>query len=115
MAHRARASHHLGRRRLARANLPRFRGAGAENGPRSRARLLLAFVIWASAPAAFADGSRITIGFLTQARAPAIPVSPLDREVRDKGVVGARLGLADNNTTGRFTGQVFELVERAVD
>jgi ABC transporter substrate binding protein (PQQ-dependent alcohol dehydrogenase system) len=41
-------------------------------------------------------------------------VSPLDREIRDEGVSGARLGIADNNTTGRFTGQTFELVERVV-
>ena len=34
--------------------------------------------------------------------------------MRDEGVSGARLGLADNNTTGRFTGQIFDLVERTV-
>ncbi|HWP00886.1 MAG TPA: ABC transporter substrate-binding protein [Methylococcus sp.] len=34
-----------------------------------------------------------------------------ETEVTDRGIQGARLGVLDNNTTGRFTGQQFELTE----
>lgn len=34
-----------------------------------------------------------------------------ETEVKDRGIQGARLGVLDNNTTGRFTGQQFELTE----
>jgi hypothetical protein len=64
------------------------------------ALLLLALL---SAPA-LAEGS-ITIGFIGQDRPPVRPVWPLNRELRDVGLMGARLGLADTATTGRFTGQ----------
>ncbi len=58
--------------------------------------------------------SGIPIAFLTQVRAPVQPVSPLDREIHDEGLAGARLGTADTATTGRFTGQRFILVERVL-
>jgi ABC transporter substrate binding protein (PQQ-dependent alcohol dehydrogenase system) len=56
----------------------------------------------------------VPIAFLTQARPPVQPVSPLDRETSDEGLAGARLGLADTATTGRFTGQRFTLIERVI-
>src|SRR5829696_8596477 len=73
--------------------------------------VLLAMLL--SVPTLAGEGV-VTIAFVTQARDPVKPVSPLDREVQDEGVAGARLGSADNATTGRFTGQRFRLVERVV-
>jgi ABC transporter substrate binding protein (PQQ-dependent alcohol dehydrogenase system) len=52
------------------------------------------------------------IGFVGEAAAPAAPVSPLDEIATDKGLAGARLGLADDQTTGKFTGQQFRMIER---
>lgn len=67
------------------------------------------------APAPTSAGpARIAVAVLSRTREPLPPVSPLDREVRDEGAAGARLGMADNNTTGRFTGQTFDLVERVI-
>ena len=65
-----------------------------------------------SAPAgAEADGQPVRIGWLSQTAKRTLPLSYLDQPPEDEGIQGARLGIADNNTTGRFTGQSFELVE----
>jgi ABC transporter substrate binding protein (PQQ-dependent alcohol dehydrogenase system) len=58
--------------------------------------------------AAFAD---LRIAVITQMRDPIMPLSPLDRDIADEGLAGARLGAADDNTTGRFTKQHFTLEE----
>jgi ABC transporter substrate binding protein (PQQ-dependent alcohol dehydrogenase system) len=75
--------------------------------------LLLLSILLLPWPAGAQTGS-VRIAVLTQARGPVQPVSPLDREIRDEGVAGARLGIADTTTTGRFTGQSFTLVERTL-
>jgi ABC transporter substrate binding protein (PQQ-dependent alcohol dehydrogenase system) len=72
------------------------------------AAFVLALLI--AGPAA-AEGD-VTIAMVSQVREPVRPVSPLDRAAADAGLAGARLGIADNATTGRFTGQRFALVER---
>jgi ABC transporter substrate binding protein (PQQ-dependent alcohol dehydrogenase system) len=59
-----------------------------------------------------AEAQAIKIGWLSQTANRIVPHAFLDRPPADEGVQGARLGIADNNTTGRFTGQSFELVER---
>ena len=65
-----------------------------------------------SAPAgAEADGQPVRIGWLSQTAKRTLPLSYLDQPPEDEGIQGARLGIADDNTTGRFTGQSFELVE----
>src|SRR3712207_2606173 len=56
----------------------------------------------------------VAVAFLSQIRPSARPTSPLDRETKDEGLAGARLGLADVATTGRFTGQRFALAERTI-
>lgn len=53
----------------------------------------------------------IRMAYLGQREQPVLPHSYLDVPPADEGVQGARLGIADNNTTGRFTGQRFELDE----
>lgn len=54
------------------------------------------------------------IGYLAQSRAAPAPLSPLDQPASEEGVQGARLGMVDNATTGRFTGQGFSLAIRTV-
>lgn len=39
------------------------------------------------------------------------PISRLDTAPADLGFAGARLGIEDNNTTGRFMGQTFDAIE----
>ena len=58
-----------------------------------------------------AAAQEVTIAFLGQHRETLLPISPLDRPRPDSGLDGARLGIADNATTGRFTGQTFALKE----
>jgi ABC transporter substrate binding protein (PQQ-dependent alcohol dehydrogenase system) len=58
------------------------------------------------------EPSAIKVAYLHQERAPAPSVSPLDEVAADEGLAGARLGIGDNTTTGRFIGQSYALVER---
>ena len=51
----------------------------------------------------------IKIAYLTQEQKVPPPLSNLDAFIKDKGVLGAELAIADNNTTGQFTGQQFVL------
>jgi ABC transporter substrate binding protein (PQQ-dependent alcohol dehydrogenase system) len=75
-------------------------------GTLSRAALVLTLLL--NQPA-LADA--LTIGFLGQARPPPLTIAPLDTVPADEGVAGARLGIADDRTTGLFLGQDFALVE----
>ena len=54
------------------------------------------------------------IGWLSQAVKRTLPLSYLDQPPQDEGIQGARLGIADNDTTGHFTGQSFTLTEAIV-
>jgi ABC transporter substrate binding protein (PQQ-dependent alcohol dehydrogenase system) len=53
----------------------------------------------------------LRIGYVALLVERKVPKTFLDPPPEDEGVQGARLGIADNATTGRFTGQRFELVE----
>jgi len=59
------------------------------------------------APAA--DVQQVPILYLKQLRDKNPPLSLLDLPPADEGVTGAKLGIADNNTTGQFTKQNFTL------
>lgn len=63
------------------------------------------------------DVQNIRILYLKQLRDKNPPLSLLDLAPADDGVAGAKLAIADNNTTGRFTHQNFtlETVESASD
>src|SRR5258707_7301684 len=79
--------------------------------------LLLAVLIAVTvvgAAHARAEGVTVPIGWLSRAIKRTLPLSYLDQPPRDEGVQGARLGIADNDTTGHFTGQSFALVESIV-
>jgi len=52
--------------------------------------------------------TEINIGYL-RAYAPVLALSVLDVPPRNEGVAGADVAIADNNTTGAFTGQKFSL------
>ena len=51
----------------------------------------------------------VNIAYLTQEQNAPPPLSNLDPFIKDKGLIGAELGIADDNTTGEFTGQLFKL------
>ena len=51
----------------------------------------------------------INIAYLTQEQNVPPPLSNLDVFIKNKGVIGAELGIDDDNTTGEFTGQHFNL------
>lgn len=77
-------------------------------------RMLLVLLGLILAAPALAQESTLPIAVITQTKPPSQPVSRLDDVVTDEGLAGARLGLADNQTTGRFTKQRFILVEKQV-
>jgi len=54
------------------------------------------------------------IAYLTQQTKALPPLSLADQPTTDNGLMGARLGIEDNNTTGKFTGQNFKLNESVV-
>lgn len=51
----------------------------------------------------------IDIVYFTQEKTPPPALSNLDPFIKDKGQPGAELAIADNNTTGQFTGQLYKL------
>jgi ABC transporter substrate binding protein (PQQ-dependent alcohol dehydrogenase system) len=80
--------------------------------------LLLLLVVISPAGVAGTDvragEESVQIGWLSQAIKRTLPLSYLDQPPQDEGIQGARLGIADNETTGHFTGQSFALVEAIV-
>ena len=56
----------------------------------------------------------VPIAYLTQHTKTLPPLSLADQPTENNGLLGARLGIEDNNTTGRFTGQNFVLSESVV-
>ncbi|HET8761843.1 MAG TPA: ABC transporter substrate-binding protein [Gemmatimonadales bacterium] len=60
------------------------------------------------------DAAEVAIGYLGQEVERLPPLSLVDPVVSEEGVQGARLGIADNNTTGQFTKQHFSLAETVV-
>ena len=56
----------------------------------------------------------IPIAYLTQHTKTLPPLSLADQPTENNGLMGARLGIEDNNTTGKFTGQNFALSEAVV-
>lgn len=63
---------------------------------------------------AYADPLKVTIGYLTEAIPEPEPLSLVEVVATDKGLAGAKLALDDNQTTGRFLNQSYELKEKSV-
>src|SRR5438270_13623771 len=76
-----------------------------------RSLVLLVLVLIVVAADAGAGEQTVQIGWLSQALKRTLPLSYLDQPPQDEGIQGARLGIADNDTTGHFTGQSFTLSE----
>jgi ABC transporter substrate binding protein (PQQ-dependent alcohol dehydrogenase system) len=79
---------------------------------------LILGVILALSPAALAQESSVTatveIGVIRQLQEEPAWSTRLTRSPDDEGFAGARLALADNQTTGRITNQGFKLLEESV-
>lgn len=66
------------------------------------------------APAA-APSLNTTIVYLTKDYEEPPPLSLVDKEVKDKGIQGARIALEEDNRTGRLLGQHYDLLEMLLD
>jgi ABC transporter substrate binding protein (PQQ-dependent alcohol dehydrogenase system) len=75
---------------------------------------LLIIAILALTAGVRAGEPTVRLGWLSQTAKRTLPLTYLDQPPDDEGIQGARLGIADDNTTGQFTGQSFELVESIV-
>jgi ABC transporter substrate binding protein (PQQ-dependent alcohol dehydrogenase system) len=80
-------------------------------------RVLIAATVGAALAAgtraACADVATVGIGYIRWAE-PRETISLLDKPPRDDGLAGAKLAINDNNTTGQFIGQHFELTDSLV-
>jgi ABC transporter substrate binding protein (PQQ-dependent alcohol dehydrogenase system) len=56
----------------------------------------------------------VTVTYLGRQEAPAIPLSLVEPVLTDDGIKGAQQGLKDDQTTGKFLGDKYELKERIV-
>ncbi|WP_165839039.1 ABC transporter substrate-binding protein [Roseicella frigidaeris] len=81
-------------------------------------RALWAAALLAAAPPGLGraeEAPPLRIGYLALKVPRPLPASLVEPPPKDEGVQGARLGLQDNATTGRFTGQRFALEERRAE
>lgn len=62
-----------------------------------------------ASPALAGDKLKISIVLAREMRERPLPLSLLDLPPADDGLAGGKLGIADNNTTGRFLNQEFSL------
>jgi ABC transporter substrate binding protein (PQQ-dependent alcohol dehydrogenase system) len=78
------------------------------------AGFILATLAVPLAAATDATALDIPVVFLSRAEEPRLPLSFVDPVVEDPGVWGARLAIKDNQTTGGFLGQTYELIEDVI-
>src|SRR4030095_6539471 len=66
--------------------------------------------------AAFAQSAplHVPVVYLKETIEEPLPLSLVEPVAEDKGLAGAKLAIGDNNTTGKFLKQEFELVEKTV-
>jgi len=76
-------------------------------------RLAAAVCLWLLALPAAAEPVAIKVGVLRQEHSRET-LSILDIPAADDALAGALLGAFDNNTTGKFTGQTFEVVDEKI-
>jgi ABC transporter substrate binding protein (PQQ-dependent alcohol dehydrogenase system) len=72
--------------------------------------MLLSPVVLAQQP----DLQAVNVGLLAR-KTPTPPTFSLNAVPKDEGFAGARAAINDNDTTGRFTGQRYTLVEAVLD
>src|SRR5215510_7851429 len=78
--------------------------------------LVIGLMALAAMPATHvcAEPQAVKIAWLSRSAERTAAQAYLDPPPADEGIQGARLGIADNNTTGHFTEQSFELAERLI-
>ena len=78
-----------------------------------RLLLLIALCLTAGAQDVHAAPEKraVDIVYLTRAYTEPLPLSLVEPVVTDAGIQGARLGISDNLTTGRFLGHDYKLIE----
>ena len=84
--------------------------AGREVGRRAVITNAAVATIAATIQPARADTQSVRVGYLRWAERRQT-ISLLDKPAPDNGLAGARLGISDNNTTGRFLNQHFTLTD----
>ena len=57
---------------------------------------------------------KISIGYISEAIPEPDPLSLVEIVPKDKGITGLRLAIEDDNTTGKFLKQTYELIEKVV-
>ena len=69
----------------------------------------------AQPPAAPAPGTpptvKVIIHYLGKTYDEPVPLSLVDQVITDNGLAGARIAIQDNNKSGQFLGQEYDLVE----
>lgn len=71
-------------------------------------------LLFAVVNATAAGKQSIKIAYISQERAVPAALSNLDAFIQNKGQLGAELAISDNNTTGQFTQQQYELTKIVV-
>jgi len=61
-----------------------------------------------------ARADELTVAFVGRAGLVGSPYGALEAPIRDQGIAGARVGIADDNQTGELTGQTFVLKQYLV-
>lgn len=75
---------------------------------------MAALALAADGAQAQATNLHVPIVYLSEAVPEPLPLSLVEPVASDKGLAGARLAIGDNDTTGRFLKQDFELVETII-
>lgn len=78
---------------------------------RTGARLLIPVAALLASELALAATAKldVKIAYISRDEQPFVPLSLLDMPIKDNGLLGARLGLNDNQTTGTFIGHTYDL------
>lgn len=77
-------------------------------------RFFFALIVTVSLPFAVRADVNVAIGYLKVETPRTASLSNIDPTPEDAGIAGARLGVKDNQTTGKFLGQTFTLNESTV-
>ena len=69
----------------------------------------LFIILYLTQTALIANAQIINIAYISQEQKIPAALSNLDKFVQNKGLLGAQIAVKDNNTTGQFTGQNYQL------
>lgn len=86
--------------------------AARQGAARFLTLLVLAAVLLALPAVAQEARLDVPIGYLARVEPPLVPLSLAEPVLEDEGIMGARQAIRDNQTTGRFLGHDYRLVER---